>query len=134
MANQLTLMIQCNMYTNWFSNHITKLYWDNVNYIKIRDLFLTVVCMQKLNGATAMTHNDFDLFLYTFLEYCQLLIHNIMHLPKSVACYLRLHNFIGIYFKHFQKHCFWAIKGFFFFWKRRWRNHISRRNTGVIDS
>lgn len=117
MANQLTLMIQCNMYTNWFSNHITKLYWDNVNCIKIRDLFLTVVCMQKLNGATAMTHNDFDLFLYTFLEYCQLLIHNIMHLPKSVACYLRLHNFIGIYFKHFQKHCFWAIKVIFFFGK-----------------
>lgn len=64
-----------------------------------------------------MTHNDFDLFLYTFLEYCQLLIHNIMHLPKSVACYLRLHNFIGIYFKHFQKHCFWAIKVIFFFGK-----------------
>lgn len=40
-----------------------------------------------------------------------------MHLPKSVACYLRLHNFIGIYFKHFQKHCFWAIKVIFFFGK-----------------
>lgn len=58
------------MYINWFLNYIMKFYWDNVNCIKIRDLFLMVVCMLQFNGVIVMIYNDFDFFFYIFLEYC----------------------------------------------------------------